>query len=53
MHFKKFEIKHWDILNNATWRRIQEYYYPHKLWINVNNSSKTFITAILESIAAN
>ena len=52
INFKKFEAKHFDMLDNNTWRRIREYCYPYGFWIDVNNGSETFTTAILEVIAA-
>lgn len=52
MNFQKFVTKDFDILDSSIGRRIREYYYLHRFWINVNNSSKTFTTAILEAIAA-
>ena len=51
MNFKKFEAKHFDMLDSSTWRRIREYCYPHGFWIDVNNGFETFITAMLEAIA--
>lgn len=40
------------MLYNSTWKRIQEYCYQYKFWININNGSKTFTIAMLETIAA-
>lgn len=48
MDFKKFKAKHFDMLDSSTWRRIQEYCYPHGFWIDVNNGSETFTTAMLK-----
>lgn len=50
--FKKFEVKHFDILDSSPWKRIREYCYLHGFWIDVNNGSKTFTTAMLEAIAS-
>lgn len=38
------------MLDNNTRKHIREYYYLYKFWINVNNGSKTFTTAMLEAI---
>ena len=49
--FKKFEAKHFDMLDSSTWKRIQKSCYPHGFWIDVNSGSETFTTAMLEAIA--
>ncbi len=50
--FKKFETKHFNILDNSTWRSIREYCYLYRFWIDINEGFKTFTTAMLEAIAA-
>lgn len=32
----KFEAKHFDQLNNATWRGVSDYYYMYEFWIDHN-----------------
>lgn len=50
--FQKFEAKHFNMLDSSTLRRIQESCYLHKIWININNGSDSFITAMLKAIAS-
>ncbi len=51
MNFAEFETRHFDELNNATWRVIKDYYYPHRFWIDHNfspgrNRTITILTAV-------
>ena len=36
MDFANYEAKHFNELDNATWRIIRDYYYAHGFWINHN-----------------
>ena len=52
MKFMKFEIKHFNRLDNATLRVLQDYYYSYGFWINLNLSfNKTYNTVILAVVA--
>ncbi len=51
MDFAEFEERHFDELNNTTWRVVRDYCYPHGFWIDHNfgpsrNCTTTMLTAV-------
>lgn len=36
MNFVKFEVEHFDDLDNTTLGVFRDYYYPHRFWIDFN-----------------
>lgn len=53
MDFVKFEIKHFNLLDNAILRIFRDFCFPYRFWIKLNlNFNKTCNTTILETIAA-
>ncbi len=51
MDFAEFEARHFDKLNNTTWRVVWDYSYPHGFWIDHNfglgrNRTTTMLIAI-------
>lgn len=51
MDFAKFEIQHFNELDNITMKIIQDCCYLHSFWIDyIFSSSKIYITFILKDI---
>lgn len=51
--FVKFEVKHFDKLDNAILKVFKDYYYLYKVWINFNlGHNKTYNITILKTVIA-
>ena len=51
MYFAKFEARHFNELDNPTWRIVRDYCYMHRFWINHNNGpNRTHTTFMLKVV---
>ncbi len=52
--FAEFKTRHFNELNNTTWRVVRDYCYPYGFWIDHNfGSDKNRTTTMLTAVEAN